>query len=325
MQGPFFLVEFVVENERAGLFDDFRHHRHGADTEAEAADIEGLERIDLAAAFDADDVFARDADAGEAEFVGRRAALAHFLLVFANDKPFGVTINHETGRTFLRAGVQTENAGDMAVGDPHLRAVELVILVELLVAVAADLRDVVDGDALAIVLVVTELRRVVGLVVVLAIINLREIDGRGVDDVFAVRAEHEIFRAVGVGEDLDPFQFGAGLNSAGIGAGAGFGQGERADLAGGDETEKKFVGLGAAVEFGNDGFGAGLERIECGERLLKFALERDEVGTQAGAAGIHEMREKIAGDGAEHRFLADVSLHSFAQVGEDFLHLERFR
>ena len=166
------------------------------------------------------------------------------------------------------ARVEAEHARDVAVGDPHFRAVEFVVLVELLVAVAADLGDVVDGDAFAVVLVVAELRRVVGLVVVLAVVDFGKIDGRGVDDVFAVRAEHEILHAVGIGEDLDLFQFGAGLNAAGVAAGAGFGQGERADLAGGDEAEEEFVGLGAAIEFGDDGLGAGAERVEYLQGLL---------------------------------------------------------
>ena len=82
-------------------------------------------------------------------------------------------------------------------------------------------------------------------------------------------AEHEILHAVGIGEYLDLFQLGAGLDAAGVAAGAGFGQGKRADLAGGDETQEKFVGLGAAVEFGDDGLGAGAKRVEYLQGLLR--------------------------------------------------------
>jgi len=64
------------------------------------------------------------------------------------------------------------------------------------------------------------------------------------------------FYAVGVGKHFNFFQLGAGLNAAGIAAGIRFGQRERADLAGGDEAQKQFMSFGAAVQLGNDGFGA---------------------------------------------------------------------
>ena len=85
------------------------------------------------------------------------------------------------------------------------------------------------------------------------------------------------------------------------------------------------MSFGAAIQFGDDGFGAGAESIQHSKRPLQFALENHQVGAQAGAAGVHEVSEELAGDGAEHRFLADVRLHLFAQGGEDLLHLERFR
>jgi len=45
----------------------------------------------------------------------RRTALAHLFLVLADDKTFGVAVHHETGRAFLRAGIEAEDAGYMAV------------------------------------------------------------------------------------------------------------------------------------------------------------------------------------------------------------------
>ena len=70
--------------------------------------------------------------------------------------------------------------------------------------------------------------------------------------------------------------------------------------------KKQFVRLGAPVKFGDDGFRARTQRIQRLERFLQFALERDEIGAQARAAGIHEMREKLARDGAQHRFAANL-------------------
>ncbi len=293
-------VEVAFLGERAGLFDDLRHHRHGAHAQAHPTDVQCFERVDLTASLDADDVLARDADAIQAQLVGGGAALAHLLFVTPDDQSFRVPVDEEPGRAFLRAGVQAEHPGHMAVGDPHLGAVELVVLVKFRAVLLADLSDVEAG-------------------------RLRHVERRRVEQRFAFLAEEEIFGAVRIREHLHALQLRAGLNPAGIATGARFGQRKRADLAGTDPAEIKFRCLGAPVEIRHDSFGIRANSVERGESGLRFRTEFIQVHPQPGAPGVHEVLQKFSGNCAEHGFLADVVADTVAQRAERVLHLQHRR
>ncbi len=222
---PRLFVETAFAGERPRLLDDLGNHRRRGDAQATTADVERFQRVDLAAAFDADDVLAWHAHAGQAQFVGRRAALAHFLFVLANNQSLGVTVDEEPSGAFGRAGIQAHHASDVAVGDPHLRAIEFVVLIKLPTVFAANLRNVVNPHA--------AVRAVAGAggMIVTAVINLRHVQSGRVEDVFPVVADHEIFHAVGIGEHLGAFQIAARLHATGITSRIWLRQRKRTDLA----------------------------------------------------------------------------------------------
>ena len=113
----------------------------------------------------------------------------------------------------------------MAVGNPHFRAVEFVVLVPFAAGLAADLRDVMKRSALIATQTCT--RRIV----VAAVIDFLCVDRAGVENAFPFRAEHEIFHTLRIREHFNAPKTGPRLDAAGIAARARLGQREGTDLS----------------------------------------------------------------------------------------------
>ncbi len=102
-------------------------HAHGA--QLEAADVENIEGDDVALADFAQQIFDRNLAVIENDGAGGRAANAHLVLFGAHRKS-GESLFHQERGKFLAINFRKhgEQVGEAGVGDPHLFAVEDVVL-----------------------------------------------------------------------------------------------------------------------------------------------------------------------------------------------------
>ena len=102
-------------------------HAHGA--QLEAADVQNVEGDDVALADFAEQVFHRHLAIVQNQRAGGRAANAHLVLFGADGESGKVPLDQKCGELFaVDLGEDGEQVGEAGVGDPHLFAVEDVVL-----------------------------------------------------------------------------------------------------------------------------------------------------------------------------------------------------
>ncbi len=132
---------------RSSSFNQSFHVRHRGHGETGTPDVKRLQRVHLAPAFDADHVLARHPHGLQRQLVGRRAALAHLGLVFADDQALGVPVDDEAGDAFSCLGIEAHDAAHTAIGDPHLRASQLPVVVPEPPVALPQLGDIREMDS----------------------------------------------------------------------------------------------------------------------------------------------------------------------------------
>ncbi len=102
-------------------------HAHGA--QLEAADVENVEGDDVPLADFAEHVFDRNLAVVQNDGAGGRPANAHLVLFRADGKSRESFLDQKRGELFaVDFGEDGEQVGEAGVGDPHLLAVENVML-----------------------------------------------------------------------------------------------------------------------------------------------------------------------------------------------------
>ncbi len=308
------------------------HAGGGRDAKTGASDVQRLQGVLLTAPFDADQAFARNPHVGKRDLVGRRATLPRLLFIFADQEALGQRVDHEAGDACGCAGVQRLDARDVTVGDPLLRAVQHVELVDLLAVAFADERHVVDVDAPVADDVVTVLLfpRLVGVflrvhfggcgVVPVAVEDLRvlvvELESPHVGDVAtslpSALVQEEMLDAVFVSEHAPRVEARLGTDTRRVRAGAGLGQREGGDHPRRDQPQEELVGKAPPRHLVQLGLCPFVPARQRGQRFLQTAEEAIEIALHAGDPRLLHRRQKLA----KHNLLEDSAA---AQLGADIL------
>ena len=291
------------------------------DAEPGAPHVQRLQRVLLAPTFDPDHALPGYAHVGQRDLVRGRAALPGLLLVLTHQEPFGVGVDHKAGGAHRGPRIEAHHAGDVAVGDPHLRAVHDVELVDLFVADLSDQRDVVDVHPAVAVHVVPVLLNVVRIrifvgenlgglrLVVVPVEDLQtvELEAMHVADVSAVvlrlLIQVEVADTVLVRVDASGGEVCFRPDPRGIRPGARLGEGEGRDHARRDEPQEEFVGLASAWQFTEltaSPFAPALQRLE---RLLEATTEALEIPLHPGQPCILQ----LVHEASEHDLLEDAA------------------